>query len=523
MDPLISIVVPNWNGMEHLPVCFQSLAAADYPRERQEWILSDNGSRDGSLAFIRDHYPETRIVDNGGNIGFARGCNAGAAAAHGDYVVFLNNDTRVDPGWLRGYLRALARDPEAVCAASYMRSWDDQEPDFDGATCNLFAVGRQRPVRGWPDCPAGPQEGDPLLFACGGAMLVDRAVFQAVGGFDPDHFIYFEDVDLGWRLWVLGHRVVYAPGSVVYHKEGGTTGAKRVAGHRRYVLFETNTLAAIVKNYAQANLDRVLPAALLLEWKRALLSAGDAIDPEHYRLNGARRDPRIEEEGQAPLPPMSVAHLLAMHRFGERLPALMAARAGIQAARRRPDAEILPLFRRPFQAQFAGPVYADAMRRIAAALDLYPLVAEASPSRHPAGRAGRGRRPSAGGRPRGRARRRVPGGRGGQRRAGAGGGRRPRPGGGRGDPGSRAAGAGGTAGGRRVGLGAGCAAARGAGGRGGARRAGAVRGPGRGGGLGGGATGHPGAGPGGGRPVKCGPAALLPLPPAPRPRLSRGI
>jgi hypothetical protein len=262
-----------------------------------------------------------------------------------------------------------------------MRSWDDTESDFNGCTANLFGVGRQQAVVGWPDCPAGPGEGDPLLFACGGAMLIRRDVFLAVGGFDPSFFIYFEDVDLGWRLWVLGHRVVFAPGSIVYHKEGGTTGAKRAPSHRRYLLFEANTLCAVFKNYAGEAEDRVLPAALLLELQRALLAAGDAVDPEHYRLGGSAGAGAPDNGHPAALPPMTVAHLLALRRLDERLPHLVAERARIQAARRRPDSAILPLFRRPFQPQFAGARYAGIMRRIAAALDLYPLVAGAAPSR----------------------------------------------------------------------------------------------------------------------------------------------
>jgi GT2 family glycosyltransferase len=379
--PRISIVIPNLDGMEHLPDCFASLAAADYPPDRQEWILSDTGSRDGSLPFVRQRYPRTRIVENGRDAGFAGACNAGARVAGGEYVIFLNNDTRVDPAWLRGYLQALARDPEAVCAGSDLRDWNDLEIDFDGATSNLFGVGRPPALRGWPDSPAEPVEGEPLLFASGAAMIIRRAVFLEAGGFDPTYFAYFEDFDLGWRLWVLGHRVVFAPASRVYHKGGGTAGATRAPSHRRYALFEANTLATIIKNYEQGTLDRVLPAALLLEWKRALLAAGDSVDPDHYRLGGARRSAQIEEQNVATLPRMSVAHLLAFGRLADRLPHLLAERARIQAARRRPDSAILPLFRRPFGPQFAGPAYADAMRRIAAALDLYPVVAVASPSR----------------------------------------------------------------------------------------------------------------------------------------------
>jgi GT2 family glycosyltransferase len=381
MEPVFSIIVPNWNGMEHLPECFSSLAAADYPRERQEWIVSDNGSGDGSQAWLRGHYPRVRLVENGRNIGFAAGCNAGARAATGDWLVFLNNDTRVQAGWLRGYLAALARDPEAVCAASYMRSWDDTEPDFDGGSACLFGTAWQRPVIGWPDQPAPLGEGDPLLFACGGAMCIRRDVFEAVGGFDERFFIYFEDVDLGWRLWVLGHKVVFAPKAVVYHKEGGTTGATRVASHRRYGLFERNTLALLIKNYEAAHLDTILPAALLLEWQRAIQSAGTAIDRPDYRLDGGPAGDSPAVHTLAGLPPMSVAHMLAMHRLGEILPGLMADRTRIQAARRRPDREIWPLFGKPFAPQFGGPVYADMIRRIAAALNLYEPLAEVAPNR----------------------------------------------------------------------------------------------------------------------------------------------
>ncbi|MDQ2807272.1 MAG: glycosyltransferase family 2 protein [Chloroflexota bacterium] len=376
-----SIIIPNMNGMEHLPDCCASLAAADYPPDQQEWIVSDNGSVDGSVAWLRDHYPRARIVANGRNIGFAPGCNAGAAVATGAWLVFLNNDTRVHRDWLHGYEQALACDPQAVCAGSYMRSWDDREVDFDGATANLFGAGWQRPVIGWPDRPVPLADGDPMLFACGGAMCIRRDVFAAVGGFDPRFFIYFEDVDLGWRLWVLGHRVVFARSSIVYHKEGGTTGATRAPSYRRYRLFERNILALIIKNYEAAHLDRVLPAALLLEWQRAILSAGDALDRAQYALRGPTADQPFGATGLTSLPPMSLTHLVAMHGLVELLPALLAERARIQAARRRPDREIFPLLGRPFRQQFDGPIYADRMRRIAAAFDLYGLIGDTVPSR----------------------------------------------------------------------------------------------------------------------------------------------
>lgn len=379
-QPTVAIIIPTWNGLEHLKPCLESLAALAYPADRLEIILSDNASSDGTLEWVSRRWPAVRVVQNGAQVGFGRACNQAATATRADFVAFLNNDTRVEPGWLAALLAARAAGGGAACVAAHLKSWDGREEDFSGAAANLFGSGRQGFVRGWPDRPGPPNPGEPILFACGAAMLIERQVFLDAGGFDPGFFMYFEDVDLGWRLWVLGHRVVYAPDAVVYHRGGGTTGADRAPSHRRYFQFEANTLATIVKNYEAANLDRVLPAALALELKRALLAAGEHVDPAHYRLGGKSQAAGIAE-GRAELPPVSVAHILATGAWVARLPALMRERARIQARRRRPDAAILPLFGRPFAPQFAGPVYAEAQRRVLAALDLYPVVAASAPNR----------------------------------------------------------------------------------------------------------------------------------------------
>src|SRR5439155_7651017 len=105
--------------------------------------------------------------------------------------------------------------------------------------------------------PSGAEA--PLLFACGGSMLVQRDVFLAVGGFDPDYFAFFEDVDLGWRLWLLGYRVTLTPSAITYHRHHGTTNV--IPNHRVHVLYERNALYTIYKNYDEEHLDRILPAS----------------------------------------------------------------------------------------------------------------------------------------------------------------------------------------------------------------------------------------------------------------------
>jgi hypothetical protein len=313
----------------------------------------------------------------GKNIGFAAACNRGAAEASGEYVAFLNDDAIAEPGWLRGLFAGLhAGGPGTVCAASHIRSHDGREVEFSGASANLFGVGRPRSVWGWPDSRELPTDGSPLLFASGGAMLIHRRTFLDAGGFDPNFFMYFEDVDLGWRLWVLGHRVVYAPNAVVRHV-GGASGS-RAGAHRRYTLWECNSLATILKNYESGNMERLLSAGLLLLYKRALLSAGDAFDPTDYRLGGP---PDTNKANVERVPRVSVAHLAAIDRFNALLPHFMEERARIQSRRVRTDAEILPLLGRTYEPQFAGAEYADASRALASGLRLYDITSTAAPNR----------------------------------------------------------------------------------------------------------------------------------------------
>ncbi len=375
--PAISIVIPTYNNLSLLLECLDSVHKLDYPRERLEVIVVDNNSSDRTPEAVATRYPNVRVVQLDTNTGFAPACDRGAQEAEGEYVAFLNNDAVVSPDWLKALLDALRAGEEGtVCAASRILSRDGQDTEFAGASSNLFGAGRPESVSGWPDLPAPPTTGTPILFASGGAMLIHRDTFLEVGGFDPSYFAYFEDVDLGWRLWVLGYRVVYAPNAVVRHI-GGATG-KRTGMHRRYTLWESNSLATIIKNYEEGNMERILSAALMLEYKRALLSAGDSVDPADYRLTSP---PDTNASNLDRLPKVSVAHLAGVARLNAMIPHFMQERRRIQSLRKRPDSQILPLLGRAYEPQFAGTPYADAARALYSTLDLYNITAQGAPNR----------------------------------------------------------------------------------------------------------------------------------------------
>ena len=327
----VTVAIVNWNGRHLLEECLPSVFALEYPSDALECVVVDNGSSDGSVDWLRSCWPQVRVVAHPDNRGFAAAANDGAEAASGRVVAFLNNDCRVAPTWLRRLVDVLDG-ANAAAVGSRMVDWSGARIDFDGAAMNFHGHGSNR---GFGRCYVATESRapEPALFACGGAMAVDRARFLAAGGFDAEYFAYFEDVDLGWRLWVEGERVLYVPEAVAFHRHHGSG----MDPTRWRFLLERNALASLFKNYDDANLDVVLPAA------RALLAA---------RAGGAATAAEAE------------AYTAAEHAFDERLPALRAVRARIQSRRRRPDHEILPLFREPFRPSAFGRAYWATQRRI---------------------------------------------------------------------------------------------------------------------------------------------------------------
>lgn len=345
--PDVSIVVLTHDGRAHLAECLASLAADGWPAGDVEVVVVDNGSRDGTDALVREEFPAVRLVPAGRNLGFAPGVRFGAEASRGRSLVFLNNDTRVEKGWLAALVAALdAAPPEVAAVTGRIVGWNGTTVDyrdtlltFDG---HAFQKDFGRPLAEVRDDPPGT----PRPAPCGGNMAMRKETFLAQGGFDDDFFAYLEDVDLGLRLASRGLGTLYEPRATVRHRSGATGEALGV--FNRGFLIEKNAFATFYKNADDEIRRALLPAVLLTFLHRterilretapdgALLTVDPYRDPSPpareaprggLRRRLARAASRLlgvpEPECGADLAnPHSLANLRALHRVAAELPRL---------------------------------------------------------------------------------------------------------------------------------------------------------------------------------------------------------
>ncbi len=221
--PLLSIIVPHYNGARFLPPCFNALRRQTYPR--LEIILADNGSTDGSVALTRRDFPEVKIIELGQNLGFTGAVNAAIGQAAGPVIVLLNNDTEAAPGWAEALVEALLAYPQAGIVASKILLFDRRDTLHsagDGFGDNGLPVNR-----GVWQKDTGQFDRDVNVFGgCGGAVAYRREMLKDIGLLDEELFMYLEDVDLNWRAQLAGYQAVFAPGAVVYHHLSASGGGR---------------------------------------------------------------------------------------------------------------------------------------------------------------------------------------------------------------------------------------------------------------------------------------------------------
>ncbi|MFZ1153603.1 MAG: glycosyltransferase family 2 protein [Solirubrobacteraceae bacterium] len=242
--PRVSAAVLNYNGRELLEVIMPSLAAQDHPDF--EVVVVDNGSTDDSVAYLREHWPQARVVSPGAdNIGVAAALNLAVRSCRGELIALLNNDIELDPRWLSELVLALDRHPRAsMVACKLMRYYERDVLDGAGNVFTRSATGWQR---GQGERDLGQFELEEEVFApTAGAALYRARALAEVGPFDESFWAYFEDVDWGLRAQIAGLRCWYAPAAVAYHMGSHTT--KGDANPLYFELQRRNTLALLIKD-----------------------------------------------------------------------------------------------------------------------------------------------------------------------------------------------------------------------------------------------------------------------------------
>jgi GT2 family glycosyltransferase len=214
MEPIVSLIIVVYNGRPYLDGCLDSLRRT-LPAAT-EVIVVDNGSTDGSAALVRARMPEARLLVNETNRGFAAACRQGADQARGEFLVFLNQDVRAEPGWLEALLEPF-RDPTVGLTTPTILWMDDperiqscgQDVHYTGLVFARNFGASRAAVTGAPFAD--------VAAVSGAAFAIRRKVWEELGGFTDMFYMYYEETDLSWRAGRAGYRCLHVPASVVYH------------------------------------------------------------------------------------------------------------------------------------------------------------------------------------------------------------------------------------------------------------------------------------------------------------------
>lgn len=242
----LGVIILNWNGLELLKQ-FIPTASRESITENSDLIVADNGSTDGSLAWLRANHPEVKIISLDKNYGFAEGYNRAIELAEYPYIVLLNSDVEVTQGWFEPMLEFMRQNPDVGAVQPKILAYYNKDKfEYAGAAGGLldnlgFPYCRGR-LLDQTDVDCGQFDGEvaDIVWASGACLMTRRQLYQQVGGLDAQFFAHMEEIDLCCRILNAGKRVCFLPDSKVYH----VGGASLAQGNPRktYLNFRNNLL-----------------------------------------------------------------------------------------------------------------------------------------------------------------------------------------------------------------------------------------------------------------------------------------
>ncbi len=221
--PFCSVIIVNYNGKYLLKDCLNSVYILNYPKNRYEVILVDNGSADNSVSFVGKNFPHVKILKLDKNYGFAEGNNKGIEKARGDYITFLSNDTKVDKNWLLMLVKSAEKSKKiGICSSKVLDFKDMKTLQYAGGYLDILGSSYFRGMGEEDKGQYNKEEEVNSAFGC--SMLIKREVINKLKYcFDPKFFLYYEETDLCWRTKLLGYKIIYVPKSIIFHKGGATS------------------------------------------------------------------------------------------------------------------------------------------------------------------------------------------------------------------------------------------------------------------------------------------------------------
>lgn len=331
---VVSVVLVNFRGASDTVEAVRQLRSMDWPQERLEIVVVENASGDDSLEVLRSITPPVVLVESRENLGFAGGCNLGVRNSTGEYIGFLNNDAKPDPVWASAAVRRFESSARVGAVASRVLDWDGELVDYIGSAMTWFGMGyKPFTAQTVPSRYEGPSR---VLFGTGSAMFVRRSVFDELRGFDERYFMFFEDVDFGWRLNLRGHVFAYEPASLAFHKHHASMAS--FGQFKEQYFLERNALFTLYKNLGSAALAEALPAAIALSIRRGVSTS--RADSTSFDL----RKPGGDAVDVEPTPKILLSSVYGIDQFVEELPSMTVSRDEVQATRVVTDAAIWKLF-----------------------------------------------------------------------------------------------------------------------------------------------------------------------------------
>lgn len=245
----VAVVILNWNGLAFLQKFLPNVIK--YSKNIAQVVVADNDSKDGSIDYLKENFPEVRLIVNNENGGFSKGYNQAFSQIEAEYYVLLNSDIEVTENWLQPVIALMDSDENIAACQPKIRYYNDKKMfEYSGAAGGFIDK------YGYPFCKGRIfdtieedtgqyNKNEEIFWASGACLFVKAKLYHQLGGLDEDFFAHMEEIDFCWRLKNQGYKIFYCADSIVYHIGGGTLPK---ANPRKTYLNFRNNLALLYKN-----------------------------------------------------------------------------------------------------------------------------------------------------------------------------------------------------------------------------------------------------------------------------------